>query len=310
MENLRHGWKRTILAAAFAIAMIGTPAHSLPVDKIQVKKAPGIPEQTQQFVGIEPTDARNLKNEFDRLLNRYPPTVKGVFKQDPTLMTQQEYLKPYPALANFLGMHPEIALNPAYFLDGVGNDPWQQPRGREDRILGMWDDLEKGLFVVTGFAIAIGLLTWLIRTFLDYRRWNRLSKVQSEVHTKLLDRFSTNEEIMAYISTPAGSKFLQSAPISLDTGAASRSMGAPLSRIMWSLQAGVVLAAAGVGFMVASSRMSRDMYLPLEILGILALAMGAGFAISAGVSYKLSQKMGLLDGAAHKKASDTNEAAS
>jgi hypothetical protein len=154
--------------------------------------------------------------------------------------------------------------------------------------------------------MAIGLLTWLIRTFLDYRRWNRLSKVQAEVHTRLLDRFNTNEELMAYIATPAGSKFLQSAPISLDTG--TRSMGAPLSRIMWSLQSGLVLVAAGGGLMLASGRMDEDTYLPLEIMGIIAVALGVGFAVSAGVSYLLSQKMGLLDPAPQKRTIEPPEA--
>ena len=172
----------------------------------------------------------------------------------------------------------------------------------------MWDDFEKFLFILTGFSVAIGLFTWLIRTFLDYRRWNRLSKVQTEVHTRLLDRFSSNEELMAYIATPAGSKFLQSAPISLDTGTNSRGMGAPLSRIMWSLQAGLVLAAAGCGLMIASGRVGEDAYLPIEIMGIFAAALGLGFAVSAAVSYVLSKKMGLLDPAPQKRAVETPEA--
>jgi hypothetical protein len=262
---------------------------------------PGAPGQPAQFVTIAEPDAQRTKNEFERLLGRYPPTVRGVFRQDPTLMTQQQYLAPYPALASFLSAHPEIALNPAFYLDGLGDDN-REPRDHAWQVINMWDNFMRVLAVFAGFAMAIGLLTWLIRTFLDYRRWNRLSRVQTEVHTRLLDRFSTNEELMAYIATPAGSKFLQSAPISLDTGAASKSMGAPLSRIMWSAQAGLVLCAAGGGLMLASGRMSDDSYLPLEIMGILAAALGVGFAVSAAVSFLLSHKMGLLDPVSKKRA--------
>jgi hypothetical protein len=271
-------------------------------------KAASGPAQ-QQFVNIEQPNADQTKREFDQLLSHYPPTVRGVFKQDPTLMAQQQYLAPYPALASFLAAHPEIALNPSYYLDGLGGNPWDRPQGHDDRVLGMWDDFEKFIFILAGFTVAIGLLTWLIRTFLDYRRWNRLSKVQTEVHTRLLDRFSSNEELMAYIATPAGSKFLQSAPISLDTGTSSKSMGAPLSRIMWSLQAGLVLAAAGIGLMVASQTIvERDASDPLHIFGVLAIALGAGFAVSAAVSYLLSQKLGLLDQAPQKRSTDAPEA--
>src|SRR5580704_5412833 len=116
--------------------------------------------------------------------------------------------------------------------------------------------------------MAIGLLVWLIRTVMDYRRWNRLTKVQTDVHTKLLDRFTANEDLLAYIQSPAGSKFLESSPITLDAG--PRNVGAPLGRILWSVQAGLVVAAAGIGFQVASGHVSDDASLPLHVLGILA----------------------------------------
>jgi hypothetical protein len=264
------------------------------------------PGQSQQFVTVEQPDAERTKNEFEQLLNRYPPTLHRVFKQDPSLLTQEQYLHPYPALVNFLNTHPEIALNPAFYLDGLAGDETERRVDRFGRVVNEWDDFMKGFAIFAGFGMAIGLLTWLIRTFLDYRRWNRLSKVQEQVHTKLLDRFSTNDELMAYIATPAGSKFLQSAPISLDTG--SRGMSAPLNRIMWSVQAGLVLAAAGGGLMLASGRVGEDAYLPLEIMGILAVALGAGFAISAGVSFLLSHKMGLLEPLSKKRPIDPPEA--
>jgi hypothetical protein len=292
--------RTAVLVLALAVWPAAAQKSSKPVAE---------PAAEKQFVNVEQPNADQTKSEFDQLLSRYPPTVRGVFKQDPTLMTQPQYVAPYPALANFLAAHPEIALNPSYYLDGLGNTSWGRPQeGRADRVLGMWDDFEKFFFILTGFSVAIGLLTWLIRTFLDYRRWNRLSKVQTEVHTRLLDRFSSNEELMAYIATPAGSKFLQSAPISLDTGTSSRGMGAPLSRIMWSLQAGLVLAAAGCGLMIASGRVGEDAYLPIEIMGIFAAALGLGFAVSAAVAYVLSKKMGLLDQVPQKRAVESPEA--
>jgi hypothetical protein len=291
-----------------AILVLALAVWPAAAQKTSKATAPADVESAKQFVSVEQPNADQTKRDFDQLLSHYPPTVRGVFKQDPTLMSQPQYLAPYPALANFLTAHPEVALNPVYYLDGLGNNPWDRSQGRGDRVLGMWDDFEKFIFILTGFTVAIGLLTWLIRTFLDYRRWNRLSKVQTEVHTRLLDRFSSNEELMAYIATPAGSKFLQSAPISLDTGTPSKGMGAPLSRIMWSLQAGLVLAAAGVGLMIASGRVGEDAYLPIEIMGIFSAALGLGFAVSAAVAYALSKKMGLLDHAAPKRSIETPEA--
>ena len=101
------------------------------------------------------------------------------------------------------------------------------------------------------------MLTWLIRTFIDYRRWLRLTRIQTDAHTKLLDRLTSNEDLMAYIQSPSGRRFLESAPIALD-GGGSKPVSAPVSRILMSLQAGVVLVAGGFGFIFASGRALED----------------------------------------------------
>jgi hypothetical protein len=242
-------------------------------------------------VAIGQPDAERTKEELSRLLEHYPPQLRGIFALDPTLLTNQTYMAPYPALANFLSAHPEIARNPEYFVGRYGD----RRMDRATPMAEMWRDVFAGLAVFTGFGMAIGLLTWLIRNLIDYRRWSRLSKVQTEVHTKLLDRFTANDDLLSYIQSPAGSKFLESAPISLDAG--PRSIGAPLGRILWSLQAGVVLAAAGVGLQIAAGQITDNAAQPLHVLGIVAIALGAGFAVSAGISFAISHRLGLLENA-------------
>ena len=120
-----------------------------------------------------------------------------------------------------------------------------------------------------------------------------MAKLQADVHTKLLDRFTANEDLLAYIQSPAGAKFLESSPIALD--AAPRSVGAPLGRILWSVQGGVVLMAGGVGLQVVSSQVTDGASQPLHALGVLGIALGVGFVISAIVSYVISQRLGLIE---------------
>ena len=67
------------------------------------------------------------------------------------------------------------------------------------------------------FLVVTGIVVWLIRTIIEKRRWNRVSKTQSDVHTKLLERFTTNEDLLAYIQTPVGRRFLESGPAPLPT---------------------------------------------------------------------------------------------
>jgi hypothetical protein len=126
--------------------------------------------------------------------------------------------------------------------------------------------------------------------------------VQTDAHTKLLDRFTANEDLLAYIQSPAGAKFLESSPIALD--AAPRSVGAPLGRILWSVQGGVVLVAGGIGLEVVSGRVTDSASQPLQALGVLAIALGLGFVISAIISFVISRRLGLIEPASSAPRTD------
>jgi len=241
---------------------------------------------------VEQPDAQRAKEELSALLEHYPPALRGVLALDPGLLSNQSYLAPYPALVSFLNTHPEIARNPSFYVGaGTFPRPLLDPGAQ---IMDMWRDVVNGLGIFAGFGMAIGLLVWLIRTLVDYRRWSRLAKVQTDVHTKLLDRFTANEDLLAYIQSPAGAKFLESSPISLD--AAPRSVGAPLGRILWSVQGGVVLMAGGIGLHIVGGRaVDATAAQSLHALGILGIALGVGFVISAIISFVISQRLGLIE---------------
>jgi uncharacterized membrane protein len=61
------------------------------------------------------------------------------------------------------------------------------------------------------------------------------------------------------------------------------------------VQAGVVLAIAGLGALFLSTRLEYEASQFFFVIGILALALGAGFVVSAVASYALSRKLGLFD---------------
>src|SRR4029453_18368818 len=132
---------------------------------------------------------------------------------------------------------------------------------------------------------------WLIKTLVDQRRWARLSKIQTDVHTKILDRFSSNEDLLAYIQTPAGRKFLESAPINVE---APRSISAPLGRILWSAQAGAVLTVLGIGIALVSRNTLDEVAGPLGALGSVVISLGIGFLVSAFLAYALTRRFKLM----------------
>ena len=72
-------------------------------------------------------------------------------------------------------------------------------------------------------------------------------------------------------------------------------MAAPLSRIFWSLQAGIVIGALGTGLVFVSARSTEpEVSTFLSGVGIVILMIGVGFTVSAVVSYFLSQRLGLV----------------
>jgi hypothetical protein len=245
------------------------------------------------FVTIEQPDAQRTKQELSQLLDRYPPTLRNVFSIDPSLLSNQAFLAPYPAIVNFLNSHPEVARSPSFYIESRNYNNYDRYQGRESAAERIWTRVIENLSMFAGFGLAIGAVTWLIRTTIDYRRWNRLTKVQTDVHTKLLDRFTGNEDLLAYIQSPAGAKFLESSPITLDPG--PRSVGAPLGRILWSVQAGLVSMAAGVGLQVVAGRFTDDAAQPFHAFGVLGVALGLGFVVSAIISFVISQRLGLIE---------------
>ena len=292
------------LEILLAVALTAAPAMAQePAGRLarQQRPAPTNPARNVEGRIVEDQNARETRQQLAELLQQYPPSLGEVLRLDPTLLSSEPYLAPYPALGAFLAKHPEVAHNPSYFVGEIRvRDPWSTDPRRP--VIQMMENTLAGLAVLTGFIVLVTTVGWLLKSLLDYRRWLRISKVQTEAHSKLLDRFSSNEDLMAYIQTPAGRRFLESAPIPIDPG--TRPIAAPISRILWSVQAGCVIALAGLGILYVSARLAgggageAELAVPLFAIGIVALSLGLGFVLSAGVSYALSRRLGLFEGPA------------
>ena len=285
-------------AAAYAVvaltALSLTPAYaaqrrSVPDATTQATPATATPGQTASTMTAEET-----RRELEELLRQYPPSLPRILRLDPSLLGNQAYLQPYPALAAYLGQHPEIGHNPGYFFAEYEAN-YGDPRNRltaQDRAVDMWRNAIEGFTIGTVMLLVGSGILWLIKTLIEHRRWSRLSKIQTEVHNKLLDRFTTNEELLAYIQTPAGKRFLESAPIPLES---PRALNAPVGRILGSAQAGAVLTVLGVGVTIVSQNTLEEVASPLAAFGVVIIALGLGFIVSAALAYALTRRFGLLN---------------
>jgi hypothetical protein len=241
--------------------------------------------------------ARDTRERLHEIFRQYPPSLAEVLRFDPSLLSNETYLTPYPVLAAFLAQHPEVAHNPGYFVGEYRVNEWQNDPRRQ--VIQLMEGVLAGLALFLGFVTVVSVIAWLLKSLIDYRRWLRLSKVQTEAHSKLLDRLTSNEDLLAYIQSSPGRRFLESAPIPVDP--ATRPISAPIGRILWSVQAGMVVAMGGLGLLYVSHQIPignpaySDLSLPMFVLGIVALALGGGFVLSAIVAYIISLRLGLFD---------------
>jgi len=250
---------------------------------------------------VSDRDFVTTQSELIKLL-RLSPTLTTVVARDPSLLSNQDYVsRNNPQLAQFLAAHPEIARNPDFYLftrvhreDG-GNDEaleravwpeFSQPRHTDPL------DIIGPLAAFLAFACFLCALVWIIRQILENRRWGRMFKLQSEVHGRLIDKFSTTQELAAYMSTEAGKRFLEAAPISAGIEPDQRMPNA-VARVLTPLQIGIVLVLLGIGLFLLRHA-SPDTELPMLIFGTVALMPGLGFIISAAVTWVLAARLGLM----------------
>jgi hypothetical protein len=146
--------------------------------------------------------------------------------------------------------------------------------------------------VVLGFLGFLAMLIWLIRQLSENRRWNRIFKLQSEVHARLIDKFGSSQELAAYMETEAGKRFLEAAPIPVGFEQEKRIPNV-IARVLLPLQIGIVLVLLGLGCFLLRAA-STDTNIPMLVFGTLALMPGLGFIISAGVTWVLAGRLGLM----------------
>lgn len=268
-----------LLTTAALAAQPAPPAPALP------PAAPGAPPALYQA----PVDAQTTRDQLQEILQQYPPAVGEILRRDHSLLARQDYMAPYPQLVAFLQQHPEVVRNPTFFFGNYDYYERREPRSPELEAL---DGLLGGIAGLLAFGTFIGITAWLVRAVIQHRRWLRLSKVQTDVHTKLMDRMTTNEELLAYIQSPAGRRFLESAPIQQEQD--SPRAGAPVGPIIWSMMAGIVLATVGVGFRFAANSVATEAQQAFTVVGVILLALGVGFMIAAAMAYLVSSRLGLF----------------
>jgi hypothetical protein len=267
-------------------------------------QSPARTNEKTPVASATPMSDEALEATREELFNllKISPKLTGVVAHDPSLLANQEYVaRNNPELAKFLENHPEIVRNPEFYLFANINTPGRQGRRLrvdDERVFFEVRDPSRELardflefFVpLLVFVCALAGVLWVVRVALENRRWSRLFKAQNEMQNKLLDRFGTSEEFLTYMRGDAGKRFFESLSVQPSAPFASN----PLGRILVPMQIGVVLTLGGIGLIWVRGSVPEVASPPLLVFGVLALTLGIGFAISAGLSLLLARHFGML----------------
>ena len=144
------------------------------------------------------------------------------------------------------------------------------------------------------FVVMISIfaaILWLIRLLLENRRWGKIFSLQSAVHGQLIEKFSSSQELLTYMETDAGKRFLEAAPIATEID--QKRLPNLVARVITTLQIGVVLMLLGIGLLFLRHVLGHRAEI-LLIVGVVVLMPGVGFMISAGITWVLAKRLGLI----------------
>jgi len=208
------------------------------------------------------------RGAFDRFLDAHPEIEEAVINS-PNVVSNSGYLHRYPELEAFLDNHPLVKADPRAFVS---------PQASSRRV-----GAGSGNFAPFVVFLCLLLAFLWYRTVVENRRWNQSFKMQQELHAVLVGKVASGQDSGADLQSDAVRRWLE-----------SRGWTNPVGRILGSLQAGVVLLLLAVGLFVARVQMGGNGFTPLLALGTLGMALGVGFIVSALISYRLSQHLGLI----------------
>jgi len=292
----RHRRLRTVIQSVLAIVVFFTAVSAAQAPRAaQPAVAANAPQMTEK-------DLAAMQDELLKEL-RVSPTLAEVVAHDPSLLSNAEYVsRSNPELGHFLQAHPEIAQNPDFYLFNNLHGEHEQPSQTLERKLwpqmsqpdssGIDHELISDGIPFLVFLCMLGALLWLTHVLLENRRWNRIFKLQTDVHGRLIERFGTSQEVLTYMGTDAGKRFLEATPIAVGFERQAP-VPSPVARVLTPLQIGIVMTLLGVG-LISLRHSIADGGVALLVLGTVVLMPGLGFIISAGITWVLARHLGLM----------------
>lgn len=284
----------------FCVGLALVFAFAVPV-AAQTSPAPS----KQPSPASAPTEKEVADTQVQLLqLLRLSPVLTSVVARDPSLLADQQYVaRNNPELAQFLSSHPDVARNPEFYLfshlnqGGDGRDQaleravWPEhipPPFEPGSTAALMDKIAPIIIMPALFLFLI----WMIRMFVETGRWNRAFKQQSEIHARLIDKLGTSQDLVAYMETEAGRRFLSASPVPVGVEMGQH-IPNTVARVLTPLQVGIVMTLLGIGLLLLRYA-GPDTETPMTVLGTVVLMPGIGFILSAAATWILAHRLGIM----------------
>jgi hypothetical protein len=134
--------------------------------------------------------------------------------------------------------------------------------------------------------VAWGLVAWVAYLAASMIR----RKQKNDMKRALLDKLSSAHDFAEFMQSPAGQKYVLNI---------ADEMTGPFNSIVNAVKIGIVLLFAGAALVASGQR--HGMWF-VDTLGMLATCVGAGFLVSAAISYLLYRRMKSADSQSTRKA--------
>lgn len=143
--------------------------------------------------------------------------------------------------------------------------------------------MEGGLFLIPIFC-SIGFFAMVVLiVFAGVHGKNKRAAMQTEVQTRLIDKFSSAPEFVEFLNSDTGKQFL--------TGIDKMPQLMARDRIVGGVSRGVIMMLLGAAFIAI---WFADSNIGFMYPGFILMGLGIGFFISTLVSLKMSQRFGLI----------------
>ncbi|MBL8174995.1 MAG: hypothetical protein JNK48_10010 [Bryobacterales bacterium] len=146
---------------------------------------------------------------------------------------------------------------------------------------------EKVMIAIVMVALFTAV-SYIVKNIVTAIQRSKRDRYMAEVSTKLVDKLGAAPDVMSFVDSEAYKTLL---------GEQTTGRGPFVSRVLNSLQTGLVLLFGGMGLFAASNfGGDPDFQVFTKTTGAIVMATGTGMALSAAWSYFLLKKWGFLNG--------------